>query len=581
MEHGQLVGGRIINEKMAWLLQVAKKLAEEVQPPEMSRPDNALLMLLKPVETAPLVSAEPPFESPTIEQLAIAFIHLHNFASTDSKEQIDPYRKAVSYALKMIDSPGFFITYYDRLKLENALETDPIVARWRQWCHQCAADKLCGACVEDQESKVQKPTPRKVSQTFGELFLTQCETVLQLCITSMAGKAPGIPMEAAWSAFRAELLLGRTSILFSSDSRTRLALMRPLQTLSREKATSLNSSGTLGRVASQDHISALSPSTKKLCGAEAEAALTKGDALEVRVVTDSKSPDGWALLVGLKEEISKQLPEMPKSYIMRALFDGNHQSLCVSKYGKVVGGCAFRPLVKQNFVEVVFLAVNQNTKSKGLGSLIMSEVKAYSYSELKVEYLLTYADNTAIEFFKKQGFQRDITLARSKWSGYIKDYTKALLMEYRIAPQRDAAIDQQAQWIKACATAVLDKHEVKDGLAKRTMFPVKPSAIVVHEDEHIQRRMKRILSVLKNSRYIAPFLKPVKPEEAPGYEERVPNPMALEDVERKFKNGEYTAIKEFERDLRQIALNAQAYNDESSWYYTHAEKLNEMITKNM
>lgn len=77
---------------------------------------------------------------------------------------------------------------------------------------------------------------------------------------------------------------------------------------------------------------------------------------------------------------------------MRALFDGNHESLCVLKNNKgmlfwfaacvwsfepaeiVVGGCTFRPFVKQGFVEVVFLVVNPNTTNKGLGSLIMSEV---------------------------------------------------------------------------------------------------------------------------------------------------------------------------------------------------------------
>ena len=585
VDHGQLVGEDAINEKIKLLLQVAKKLAavnqpKEGQPSGMSRPDNALLRLLEPIEISPPTNEEPPFESPTIEQLAISFIRFHSFSSTDSKPQKDLYRKVISYALNVINSPGFFKTYYGRAVQENSLETDPIVARWRQWGHQCAADKLCRVCVEDQESKVQKST-RKASETFGEQFLSQCWTTLLFCLPSILERAPGLPVEAALNGFRAELLLGSSSVIFSSDAWTRLALMQPLQSLSREKAAALTTAGTLGRVASQDHIASLSPSTKKLRGAEAETALTQGNALEVRVVTDSKNSDGWMLLVGLKEVISKQLPEMPKSYIMRALFDGNHQSLCVSKHGKVVGGCTFRPLVKQNFVEVVFLAVNPNTMSKGLGSLIMSEVKTYSYTELKVEYLLTYADNTAIEFFKKQGFQRDVTLARSKWSGYIKDYTKATLMEYHIAPQRDAAITQQAQWIKACVTAVLTGYEVKEGLAKRTVFPVKPKAIGVQADEHLQSRMKRIVLVLKRFRYITPFLKPVNPEEAPRYTEIVKHPMSLEDVERKLDNGEYTAIGQFERDLKQIAINAQTYNDESSWYYKHAEKLMEMITKNV
>ncbi len=47
-------------------------------------------------------------------------------------------------------------------------------------------------------------------------------------------------------------------------------------------------------------------------------------------------------------------------------------------------------------MEVVFLVVNPNTTNKGLGSLIMSEVKTYVFSAMDVEFLLTYADNTGL-----------------------------------------------------------------------------------------------------------------------------------------------------------------------------------------
>jgi hypothetical protein len=105
------------------------------------------------------------------------------------------------------------------------------------------------------------------------------------------------------------------------------------------------------------------------------------------------------------------------------------------------------------------------------------QVKTYVYTSMHVEFLLTYADNTAIEFFKKQGFSKDITLTKSKWAGWIKyemiwmlfcfyvivllrDYTKATLMEFHIAPQRDAAVAQQAQWVKSCVNEMLAGVEV-------------------------------------------------------------------------------------------------------------------------
>lgn len=46
-----------------------------------------------------------------------------------------------------------------------------------------------------------------------------------------------------------------------------------------------------------------------------------------------------------------------------------------------------------------------------------------------IMHFLTYADNFAVIFFKKQGFSKDITLDRSKWAGYIKDYEGGTIMQ--------------------------------------------------------------------------------------------------------------------------------------------------------
>jgi hypothetical protein len=48
----------------------------------------------------------------------------------------------------------------------------------------------------------------------------------------------------------------------------------------------------------------------------------------------------------------------------------------------------------------------------------------------KCSYLkiLTYADNYAIGYFKKQGFTKEITLDKSIWMGYIKGLHGLLLL---------------------------------------------------------------------------------------------------------------------------------------------------------
>jgi histone acetyltransferase len=44
-------------------------------------------------------------------------------------------------------------------------------------------------------------------------------------------------------------------------------------------------------------------------------------------------------------------------------------------------------------------------------------------------HFLTYADNYAVGYFRKQGFSKDITLDRSVWAGYIKDYEGGTIMQ--------------------------------------------------------------------------------------------------------------------------------------------------------
>lgn len=70
-------------------------------------------------------------------------------------------------------------------------------------------------------------------------------------------------------------------------------------------------------------------------------------------------------------------------------------------------------------------------------------------------HFLTYADNYAVGYFRKQGFSKEITLPRSVWAGYIKDYEGGTIMQCTmlrkvdyinardiIAEQRDAILEK-------------------------------------------------------------------------------------------------------------------------------------------
>ena len=55
--------------------------------------------------------------------------------------------------------------------------------------------------------------------------------------------------------------------------------------------------------------------------------------------------------------------------------------------------------------------------------------------EENIEFFLTYADNFAIVFFKKQGFKMPVTMPRERWAPFIKDYEGGTLMECYINPR--------------------------------------------------------------------------------------------------------------------------------------------------
>src|SRR5260221_7197969 len=84
-------------------------------------------------------------------------------------------------------------------------------------------------------------------------------------------------------------------------------------------------------------------------------------------------------------------------------------------------------------------------------------------------YFLTYADNFAVVFFKKQGFSKEITLDRSVWAGYIKDYEGGTIMQCTMLRkvnylERVSIISQQREAILAKIREMSKSHIVYHGL---------------------------------------------------------------------------------------------------------------------
>ena len=73
-----------------------------------------------------------------------------------------------------------------------------------------------------------------------------------------------------------------------------------------------------------------------------------------------------------------------------------------------------------------------------------------------INYFLTYADNYAVGYFKKQGFTKEISLPRERWVGYIKDYEGGTIMQCKMLPKVVySEVHQMLADQKAVSTAAL------------------------------------------------------------------------------------------------------------------------------
>ena len=124
------------------------------------------------------------------------------------------------------------------------------------------------------------------------------------------------------------------------------------------------------------------------------------------------------------------------------VFDPKHKTLALVKDGRPIGGICFRTFPSQGFSEIVFCAVTSNEQVKGYGTHLMNHLKVgitncvltvwfpptddtvFQDYHIKngVHHFLTFADEFAVGYFKKQGFSKDLKLPKSVYAGFIKEY---------------------------------------------------------------------------------------------------------------------------------------------------------------
>jgi len=311
-------------------------------------------------------------------------------------------------------------------------------------------------------------------------------------------------------------------------------------------------------------------------------------------------------------------------YIARLVFDRRHRSLAIlsddpSHRGgdeEIIGGICYRGFSEMRFAEIAFCAVNSSHQVKGYGTKLMNLVKRHVVTE-GIEYLITYADNYAIGYFKKQGFTKSIQMPKGRYNGLIKDYDGGTMMECYIHPSIDFTripemLKAQREFILARVRHRAKSHKVTypplptdwrppmDGVSRGheaaaramavpgvseagwTMGDLLSSTGGAKDADRQKSALKSELLALvrktEEQQYAWPFREPVDTSEVPDYLTVVKEPIDLSTIEKRIRKGDYYKSKPMLfRDLMLMVNNCKLYNDPESTYYECATSLEKFI----
>mmetsp|Transcript_3149 Transcript_3149/g.11368 ORF Transcript_3149/g.11368 Transcript_3149/m.11368 type:complete len:450 (-) Transcript_3149:1330-2679(-) len=361
---------------------------------------------------------------------------------------------------------------------------------------------------------------------------------------------------------------------------------------------------------------------------EEESSLLRFD-----VISNDGAPGTLRKLIDLKNIYSKQLPNMPKDYIVKLVFDNRHKSLLLVRGDShLVGGITYRPFYRQGFGEIAFCAVSALEQVKGYGSRMMAHLKDYANNHEKLTHFLTYADNNAVGYFSKQGFSKEILFERENWFGYIKDYDGGTLMEcsidtnisYKEFPQiirrQREAVDEKIKELsnshvvypglayfvsKKQAATQMSAAENGDGTGpkphsntlerergvkiedipgvKEAQWPgveaTPPKLRLLgtegapSEDE-IYSMCSALLKGVRAHEDAWPFQEPVDPNEVPDYYDVVKEPIDLASIQQRLESRKYyLSVPLFLADLYRMFSNCRIYNASDTIFYKLADRL--------
>ena len=233
---------------------------------------------------------------------------------------------------------------------------------------------------------------------------------------------------------------------------------------------------------------------------------------------------------------------------------------------------------------------------RGYGTRVMNRLKC-EMQKRGVTHFLTYADNYAIGYFEKQGFVKQLTMPRTRWHGFIKDYDGGTLMECFVHPKIDylripAMIETQREHLRARISKICGASTVYKGLSaeeRRKYAPdpyslpgvkeagwVRPAPSTASDgaggsdgtagDPASGRRpsmreaMATLVHDLKRQRFSWPFRQPVDPALVPGYDQIITDPVDLSLIESRLEKSLYTTKAQLRADIVRMCDNCRVFN---------------------
>ncbi|KAI4290791.1 histone acetyltransferase [Pancytospora philotis] len=199
------------------------------------------------------------------------------------------------------------------------------------------------------------------------------------------------------------------------------------------------------------------------------------------------------------------------------------------------------------------------------------------YASSTILYLLTYADNSATGFFKKQGFTQ--WPVSTSWVGYIKDYDGGLLMEGKVYKSVDylhkrALIEGIRGRIFKEMESINEYHVLRNDIdaARDRYGACTPSSDRARED-FLRDFLLFVIASLQADSSAWPFLEPVDTSAVPDYLSVIERPMDLSTMLDKHRAGAYSSLKELAADVQLMVGNCLTYNTSTTQYYKCGENI--------